>query len=937
MSVLTTLLWGIPAASAFALLILLVKSQDRFAAVTRSGWTRMITGGVLVLLFSVTLFLLHLPVVQLLLGPHADGVALAAYLLLAVGLALMIPAAVGWLSDVSRESARTEKRISSVSLTEDLLSVTEQPYVLTELLTAGLGTLVEHVGAEAGMVWLLAPDRVSLVLAGSRGFEKPALKAAEHLVASGHELLDRALKGKGVVTAGDLAARSRFVATFPGMEAFGSVAVVPLSGGGELIGMALLASQQPYHFGPDLVRTLEGSGRILGHAVANQRLERLLHKSERRERESSRALLHWERITGDGMPASTQAMLHGLAEATGSAAAYLVPRGSRYVEFGTLPSLPGLPMEGIWSEAVTTSDQKQRALWVSPGSRTQDPRGSLGRWIVLPTPAGHFFFAPRGKEVSYAPEDLTRFSKAAELALLLAPPPDLPEPERLIEAGGDLSEAQEHPDRIAECTAEIVTHAEAVIVWQRHEGRLRVKGAHGCDRQALAAVQLPVGQGSVGKAALAAVAFRIEAQAELGRSWLEYSESDRQAFTAAFGGFERPAAEYVAPVPQTDLVLHLLRFTRGGWDDLSIRLAEAITRGLTRHAKRVHLPSGERVSAASANDLNNVFTGIIGQAELLEREWRDAKAPLQGKHRLTQIIQAAQSGSDLVHRLLRDGVGTEGAGLDSLTHEMLSGRHITDDLYLLPDNTAVEVHRDFEPTPHFDGDRQKLQDLVWNVLQWVAKDKHHVKLGTSADERYSYLAAGTGETTEPLKGPYGDFFRAPDITWSRLLPARDLDFLRTSGAQIAAHDLTEPRRLVLRFPHRMSARPGLPAGAGLHVLAIDDQEIIRDLLLNMFMGMGHRIKVCRSGEEGLDALASTSFDLVLTDLGMPGMSGWEVAAAVKLRNPQTPVVLITGWGFNFAEEQVRKAGVDYVLTKPFRLEHLTEVVEAAVRRSPQVH
>jgi CheY-like chemotaxis protein len=219
----------------------------------------------------------------------------------------------------------------------------------------------------------------------------------------------------------------------------------------------------------------------------------------------------------------------------------------------------------------------------------------------------------------------------------------------------------------------------------------------------------------------------------------------------------------------------------------------------------------------------------------------------------------------------------------------------------------------------------------------VAQDRSTVSLGTSADERYLYLAVGTHETKESLNGPFGDFFRAPDLTWNAIMSPTELDYLRTVGAQIAADDREHPHRLVVRFPIAWEGRSDASAHPGLNVLAIDDQEIIRDLLLNMFMGMGHRITVCKSGEEGMKALAAASFDLVLTDLGMPGMSGWEVAQAVKEQSADTPVVLITGWGFNFAEEQVRKAGVDYVLTKPFRLEHLTEVVESAMRRSPPVH
>jgi two-component system capsular synthesis sensor histidine kinase RcsC len=72
-----------------------------------------------------------------------------------------------------------------------------------------------------------------------------------------------------------------------------------------------------------------------------------------------------------------------------------------------------------------------------------------------------------------------------------------------------------------------------------------------------------------------------------------------------------------------------------------------------------------------------------------------------------------------------------------------------------------------------------------------------------------------------------------------------------------------------------------------------------------------------SGEEGLTRLATTRFDMVMTDLGMPGMSGWEVAQAVKVRCPQLPVILVTGWGDALEQVRLGGTGVDLVLAKPY--------------------
>jgi FixJ family two-component response regulator len=66
---------------------------------------------------------------------------------------------------------------------------------------------------------------------------------------------------------------------------------------------------------------------------------------------------------------------------------------------------------------------------------------------------------------------------------------------------------------------------------------------------------------------------------------------------------------------------------------------------------------------------------------------------------------------------------------------------------------------------------------------------------------------------------------------------------------------------------------------------------------------------------------------------MPGISGWQVAQAVKVARPDVPVVLVTGWGVELPVEQLRAHGIERVMTKPFKLQDVLEVV-AALRRRP---
>ena len=96
---------------------------------------------------------------------------------------------------------------------------------------------------------------------------------------------------------------------------------------------------------------------------------------------------------------------------------------------------------------------------------------------------------------------------------------------------------------------------------------------------------------------------------------------------------------------------------------------------------------------------------------------------------------------------------------------------------------------------------------------------------------------------------------------------------------------------------------------------------------------GARVRV-ESAADGLTGLArfqGGEFDVVLTDLSLPERSGLDVARAVKRMRPQTPVVLITGWGHLLDPTLLAESGVDLTLVKPFRLERVLSILDDALR------
>jgi len=110
------------------------------------------------------------------------------------------------------------------------------------------------------------------------------------------------------------------------------------------------------------------------------------------------------------------------------------------------------------------------------------------------------------------------------------------------------------------------------------------------------------------------------------------------------------------------------------------------------------------------------------------------------------------------------------------------------------------------------------------------------------------------------------------------------------------------------------------------ILVIDDDERVRTVLKDILVYGGHQVIEASDGILGMKYLEEGKFDMVLTDLGMPAMNGWEVAKWVKQKTPQIPVGLITGWGTHLDHEKIKESGVDLIIGKPFQVVEILEAV-----------
>jgi DNA-binding response OmpR family regulator len=117
------------------------------------------------------------------------------------------------------------------------------------------------------------------------------------------------------------------------------------------------------------------------------------------------------------------------------------------------------------------------------------------------------------------------------------------------------------------------------------------------------------------------------------------------------------------------------------------------------------------------------------------------------------------------------------------------------------------------------------------------------------------------------------------------------------------------------------------------ILFIEDEELIRELYADALQFAGFDFVLVKNGEDGLEQWQEDVFNLLITDIGLPGISGWDVIESIRKKDEEVPIIVISGWTNNVEHLKGEELNVNYVLSKPIDLTSLIDIIKECLQQS----
>lgn len=372
------------------------------------------------------------------------------------------------------------------------------------------------------------------------------------------------------------------------------------------------------------------------------------------------------------------------------------------------------------------------------------------------------------------------------------------------------------------------------------------------------------------------------------------------------------------------------------------RLYQKVQETQAQFVRNERLRAVGELAGGVAHNFNNVLTGILGYAELLMMDTRLAayQDPLE------TIIQSAKQGASIAKRLqeftrVKTNASMTAVNLNTVIEQALL---ITRPRWKDTAEAAgcrIEAVMRLQPLPAITGNESELMEVFTNLILNAVDAMPEGGTLTISTRTYKRVVeaqvadTGVGMDAFTQTRIFEPFFttKGPQLGTGFGLSVSHSIMQRHNGDISVKSAPGEGATFTLRFP--VHTGPEISGTAvepravlSQRILVIDDEEKIQHLLAEMLKE--HTVRTASSGEAGLEMFQEGEYDLVFTDIGMPGLSGWDVAAAIHRMAPATVVIAVTGWGDEAPGGMTAGRTVDFILSKPFTLQDLRQVLGRAV-------
>jgi len=358
---------------------------------------------------------------------------------------------------------------------------------------------------------------------------------------------------------------------------------------------------------------------------------------------------------------------------------------------------------------------------------------------------------------------------------------------------------------------------------------------------------------------------------------------------------------------------------------------------------------GELASGV-AHNFNNTLTGILARAQLLS----EAKDPSEIKRGLRIIVQTAEDGAKTVKRIqdfARQRRDQDFVPID-VDQLMLEVAEITRPRWkdaAEARNVHIKLVRQIGSNAFIMGDagelREVLVNMVFNAVDAMPQGGT-ITLSTQeagGEVEIRVADTGAGMSEEVRSRVFDPFFTTKGKGGMGLGLSVSYGIIRRHEGTVevesqVGHGTTFRVRFIkvgeAASPAKTVAPVSLPSRreGGLRILVVDDEDYVRELLADILEREGCEVALASEAREALQLFEPGEFDAVFTDVGLPGMSGWELARAVRERDEEVALAVITGWGDTVSPEEQTEAQADWIVPKPFSVERIIGLVQEVAQR-----